>query len=231
MSTTTNYLIELYRSLIIKRDELKKQVEENQKDNYQIYADSYKEYYSLMVECIFLKKRIAYCQRCKNHHIKIYKEELEGYMDAVKEDYMHELEELRTHKKIVKQHLSDEDMKQAKKIFKRIIKRIDQDHPLWERALKSYRYNNLNDLKDIEMLVDYDTQSIRKNLDMTYLTTQIERIKKEIESIENRKPKITKEYLEKKIMIYRLYKYNLDKQYSCYEKLCMHVRRKHLWIK
>lgn len=202
MSTTTNYLINLYRSLIIKRDELKKQVEENQKDNYQMYADSYKEYYSLMVECIFLKKRIAYCQRCKNHHIKIYKEELEGYMDAVKEDYMHELEELRTHKKIVKQNLSDEDMKQAKKIFKRIIKRIDQDHPLWERALESYRYNNLNDLKDIEMLVDYDTQSIRKNLDMTYLTTQIERIKKEIESIENRNPKITKEYLEKKIMRY-----------------------------
>lgn len=222
MSTTTNYLIELYRSLIIKRDELKKQVEENQKDNYQIYADSYKEYYSLMVECIFLKKRIAYCQRCKNHYIKIYKEELEGYMDAVKEDYMHELEELRTHKKIVKQHLSDEDMKQAKKIFKRIVKRIDQDHPLWERALESYRYNNLNDLKDIEMLVDYDTQSIRKNLDMTYLTTQIERIKKEIESIENRKPKITKEYLEKKIMIYRLYKHNLDKQYSCFEKV-MHA--------
>ncbi|MGO5386351.1 hypothetical protein ACTQXK_02500 [Catenibacterium mitsuokai] len=222
MSTTTNYLINLYRSLIIKRDELKKQVEENQKDNYQMYADSYKEYYSLMVECIFLKKRIAYCQRCKNHHIKIYKEELEGYMDAVKEDYMHELEELRTHKKIVKQHLSEEDMKQAKKIFKRIIKRIDQDHPLWERALESYRYNNLNDLKDIEMLVDYDTQSIRKNLDMTYLTTQIERIKKEIESIENRNPKITKEYLEKKIMIYRLYKYNLDKQYSCYEKV-MHA--------
>ena len=55
MSTTTNYFINLYRSLIIKRDELKKQVEENQKDNYQMYADSYKEYYSLMVECIFLK--------------------------------------------------------------------------------------------------------------------------------------------------------------------------------
>lgn len=222
MSTTTNYLINLYRSLIIKRDELKKQVEENQIDNYQMYADSYKEYYSLMVECIFLKKRIAYCQRCKNHHIKIYKEELEGYMDAVKEDYMHELEKLRTHKKIVKQQLSDEDMKQAKKIFKRIIKRIDQDHPLWERAVESYRYNNLNDLIDIEMLVDYEKQSIRKKLDMTYLTTQIERIKKEIESIENRNPKITKEYLEKKIMIYRLYKYNLDKQYSCYEKV-MHA--------
>ncbi|WP_299351091.1 hypothetical protein [uncultured Catenibacterium sp.] len=188
MSTTTNYLIELYRSLIIKRDELKKQVEENQKDNYQMYADLYKEYYGLMVECIFLKKRIAYCQRCKNHHIKIYKEELEGYMDAVKEDYMHELEKLRTHKKRVKQHLSDEDMKRAKKIFKRIIKRIDQDHPLWKHALESYRYNSMNDLKDIEMLVDYDTQSIRKNLEMTYLTTQIERIKKEIESYENREP-------------------------------------------
>lgn len=222
MSTTTNYLINLYRSLIIERDELKKQAEENQKDNYQTYGDLYKEYYGLMVECIFFKKRIAYCQRCKNHHIKIYKEELEDYMDAVKEDYMHELEELRTYKKIVKQHLSDEDMKQAKKIFKRIIKRIDQDSPLWERALESYRYNNLNDLKDIEMLVDYERQSIKKNLDNTYLSIQIERLKKEIESIKNKEPKITKEYLEKKIMIYKLYKYNLDKQYSCYEKV-MHA--------
>ena len=67
-------------------------------------------------------------------------------MDAVKEDYMHELEELRTHKKIMKQHLSDEDMKQAKKIFKRIIKRINPQHSLWERVVESYRYNNLNDL-------------------------------------------------------------------------------------
>lgn len=222
MSTTTNYLINLYRSLIIERDELKNQYEESKKDNYKMYADLYKEYYGLMVECIFFKKRIAYCQRCKNHHIKIYKEELEDYMDAVKEDYMHELEELRSHKKRIKQHLSDEDMKQAKKIFKRIIKRIDQDNPLWERTLESYRYNNLNDLKDIEMLVDYDKQSIRKNLDNTYLSTQIERVKKEIESYENRKPVITKEYLEKKIMIYKLYKYNLDKQYSSFEKV-MHA--------
>lgn len=222
MSTTTNYLINLYRSLIIERDELKKQAEKNQKDNYQMYADLYKEYYGLMVECIFFKKRIAYCQRCKNHHIKIYKEELEDYMDAVKEDYMHELEELRSHKKRIKQHLSDEDMKQAKKIFKRIIKRIDQDSLLWERAIESYRYNNLNDLKDIEMLVDYERQSIRKNLDNPYLSIQIERLKKEIESIKNNAPKITREYLEKKIMIYRLYKYNLDKQYSCFEKV-MHA--------
>ena len=222
MSTTTNYLINLYRSLIIERDELKNTTEENLNDNYQMYTDLYKEYYGLMVECIFFKKRIAYCQRCKNHHIKIYKEELEGYMDAVKEDYMYELEELRTHKKIMKQHLSDEDMKQVKKIFKRIIKRIDPNNPLWERTLESYRYNNLNDLIDIEMLVDYDKQSIRKNLDNTYLSAQIERLKKEIESFENRNPKITKEYLEKKIMIYRLYKYNLDKQYSFFEKI-MHA--------
>ena len=222
MSTTTNYLINLYRSLIIKRDELKKQVEENQKDNYQMYADLYKEYYGLMVECIFLKKRIAYCQRCKNHHIKIYKEELEDYMDAVKEDYMHELEELRTHKKRVKQYLSDEDMKQAKKIFKRIIKRMNQDHPLWKRALESYRYNNLNDLKDIEMLVDYERQSIRKNLDIVYLATQIERIKKEIESYENREPLPREEFLEKEIFKYRLYKHDLDQQYFSFERV-MHA--------
>lgn len=219
---TQEYLIDLYRSLIIKRDELKNNAEENEKKYYKMFRDLYKEYYGLMIECIFLKKRISYCQRCNNLQIMIYIEEIDSYIDVVKEDYMHELEELRTHKKIMKQHLSDEDMKQAKKIFKRIIKRIDKEHPLWERALESYRYNNLNNLKDIEMLVDYDKQSIRKNLDNTYLSAQIERLKKEIESFENNNPKITKEYLEKKIMIYKLYKYNLDKQYSCYEKV-MHA--------
>lgn len=59
MSTTTNYFINLYRSLIIKRDELKNQTEENKKNYYQMYKELYKEYYGLMVECIFLKKRIA----------------------------------------------------------------------------------------------------------------------------------------------------------------------------
>ncbi len=53
MSTTTNYLINLYRSLIIERDELKNTTEENLNDNYQMYTDLYKEYYGLMVECIF----------------------------------------------------------------------------------------------------------------------------------------------------------------------------------
>lgn len=58
MSTTTNYLINLYRSLIIERDELKNTTEENLNDNYQMYTDLYKEYYGLMVECIFLRKEL-----------------------------------------------------------------------------------------------------------------------------------------------------------------------------
>ena len=49
MSTTTNYLINLYRSLIIERDELKNQNEENKKNYYQMYKELYKEYYGLMV--------------------------------------------------------------------------------------------------------------------------------------------------------------------------------------
>lgn len=219
---TQEYLIDLYRSLIIKRDELKNNAEENEKKYYKMFRDLYKEYYGLMIECIFLKKRISYCQRCNNLQIMIYKEEIDSYIDVVKEDYMHQLENLKNHKKRIKKSLNHDGMKQAKKIFKRIIKRINPQHSLWERAVESYRYNNLNDLIDIEMLVDYDKQSIRKNLDNTYLSAQIERLKKEIESIENNNPKITKEYLEKKIMIYKLYKYNLDKQYSCYEKV-MHA--------
>ena len=61
---TQEYLIDLYRSLIIKRDELKNTAEQNEKKYYQMFRDLYKEYYGLMIECIFLKKRISYCQRC-----------------------------------------------------------------------------------------------------------------------------------------------------------------------
>ena len=49
MSTTTNYFINLYRSLIIKRDELKNQTEENKKNYYQMYKELYKEYYGLKI--------------------------------------------------------------------------------------------------------------------------------------------------------------------------------------
>lgn len=53
---TQEYLIDLYRSLIIKRDELKNNAEENEKKYYKMFRDLYKEYYGLMIECIFLKK-------------------------------------------------------------------------------------------------------------------------------------------------------------------------------
>lgn len=45
---TQEYLIDLYRSLIIKRDELKNNAEENEKKYYKIFRDLYKEYYGLM---------------------------------------------------------------------------------------------------------------------------------------------------------------------------------------
>lgn len=96
---TQEYLIDLYRSLIIKRDELKNTAEENEKKYYKMFRDLHKEYYGLMIECIFLKKRISYCQRCNNLHIKIYKEEIDSYIDVVKEDYMHQLENLKNHKR------------------------------------------------------------------------------------------------------------------------------------
>ena len=156
---TQEYLIDLYRSLIIKRDELKNNAEQNEKKYYQMFRDLYKEYYGLMIECIFLKKRIAYCQRCNNLQIKIYKEEIDSYIDVVKEDYMHQLENLKNHKKRIKKSLSADGMKQAKKIFKRIVKRIDKEHPLWERSIDSYRYNDLKELLYVEAFLDFESVS------------------------------------------------------------------------
>lgn len=221
-AVTQEYLIDLYRNLIIERDELKDKAEKNEKKYYQMFRELYKEYYGLMVECIFLKKRIAYCQRCKNHHIKIYKEELESYMDAVKEDYRLELEDLRSHKKRIKKSLSEDGMKQAKKIFKRIIKRIDKEHPLWERTIDSYRYNDLEELMNIEVLVDYETHSTRHVIDFVYLMIRIDRIEKEIDYYVSQppySPEEKEESLNKEILKYKLYKHDLESQYFCFEKV------------
>ena len=219
------YLFDLYRSLIIKRDELKNNAEQNEKKYYQMFGDLYKEYYGLMIECIFLKKRIAYCQRCNNLHITIYKEEIESYMDAVKEDYMYQLEHLKSHKQRVKKSLNTDGMKQAKKIFKRIVKRIDKEHPLWERSIDSYRYNDLKELMNIEALVDYETHSTRHNIAITYLLIRISSIKEEIDFYVSQppySPQEKEESLKKEILKYRFYKNNLDKQYHCFKKV-MHA--------
>lgn len=215
-------LLDLYRSLIVERDELKTKSEQSEKKYFQMFKELYKEYYGLMIECIFLKKRISYCQRCKNHHMKIYKEDLEGYMDGVKEEYMHTLEGLGTHKRRIKETLNEDAMKQAKKIFKRIIKRINKEHPLWERTIDSYRYNDLEELMNIEALVDNETHSTRHNIDINYLIVRINRINEVIDFYMSHPPLSPlekEENLKNEIEKYRLYKDDLNKQYLCFDQV------------
>lgn len=222
---TQEYLIDLYRSLIIKRDELKNNAEENEKKYYKMFRDLYKEYYALMIECIFLKKRISYCQRCNNLQIMIYKEEIDSYIDVVKEDYMHQLENLKNHKKRIKKSLNHDGMKQAKKIFKRIVKRIDKEHPLWERSIDSYRYNDLKELMNIEALVDYETHSTKHNIDIIYLMIRINSIEEEIDFYIKQpsySPQEKEESLKKEILKYRCYRNDLNKQYHSFTKI-MHA--------
>ena len=57
ITTTTDSQFDEYKSLILKRDDLKKKAFQYQEDYYREFGDLLKESFALKVECITLKKK------------------------------------------------------------------------------------------------------------------------------------------------------------------------------
>ena len=61
-----NALLDEYQKQLLKRDELQKEANEYAKNYFAIFGELMIEIFKLKIECIKLKKQIAYCQKCKN---------------------------------------------------------------------------------------------------------------------------------------------------------------------
>ena len=231
--TDHSLLLDDYKNLILKRDRIKKEAFMIDQEYLRVFGKLIEKSYRLHVECICLKKKIAYCQKCLNHDKKIIKSELENHIKLIMEVYQKELDtfvnEVNNSQKSEK--ISARDAKEIKRIYHKIAKSIHPDmHPelfkdpevkeLWERAMIAYTCNNLEEIKEIEVLVStFDKKEEKPHFEVEDLKEKIEKLNKEINKIMSSEPYVYKDLLvsKKNTMMHKETIMNDIEEYESYK--------------
>ena len=233
VKTDHSLLLDDYKNLILKRDHIKKESFMIDQEYLRVFGRLIEKSYKLHVECICLKKKIAYCQKCLNHDKKIIKSELENHINFIMKVYQEELNTFienvnNSHKT---EEISASEAKEIKKIYYRIAKSIHPDmHPelfenpdvkeLWERAMIAYTCNNLEEIKEIEVLVStIDTKENMPHFELEDLKKKMEKLNKEIDKIMSSEPYIYKDLLmsPKRTMLHKENIMNEIEEYENYK--------------
>ena len=231
-----------YRDLILKRERIKKDAIQYQENYYRIFGDLIKQNYELKLNCIRLKKEIAYCQMCVNQNVDIIESHLESHMDLIMQKYNEELKNLIQHIETSKKatSISFEESLEVKKIYRKIAKQIHPDmnpdlykkqeiKELWNRVQMAYTCNDLEELQNIEILIhDLDNSNIAINI--PDIQKRMNQLHQQIQKIMDTLPYQYKHILESKeetdshrkelqdeIQEYKQYKQNLIQIYKSFD--------------
>ena len=212
-----NDAYEIYEELLLKRDQLEREAASIRTSYYKEFGDLISEGFNLKVECIKKKKTIAYCQQVINRGMVI---DMQAIMDAVSEDmeqYNLELERLLHECKLAKESKanSNEKAERARKIYRRIAKRIHPDiYPgmmdydelidLWQRTVVAYHMLDADELADIEVLINRFLKEIGEGsitIDVPDIEERIAILENEINEIITTEPYIFEKLLTDEIAI------------------------------
>lgn len=193
----TDSKIDTYKNLLLRKDFLKKESEIAWLEYVRKFGNLIEELLKIKIECISLKKKIAYCQARQNRNEKIFLSEMESEIEAELTDYYEELEKMQFVKNSKSTPISNYELLQIKKLYRKIAMMIHPDlHPelfdkfeiaeLWNKAKNAYIANNYEELKETEFLI---VQAIKKYshteeiFEIKNIDEKIEKLRKEIEKI------------------------------------------------
>lgn len=200
-----------YEEVLLRRDNLRKEAEEYHLAFIREFGDLITESFKLKIECIKKKKMIAYCQRMINQGKEINQNALTSFIEREMAEYNKELEDMLRDVKAVKdaKTITPMELKKIKEIYYALVKLIHPDmHPeladdeilkdYWQRIVIAYRYNNLSELEELEVLV----KSYLDNKDMDVSGFEIENLEAKIELVEKEIDEIisTNPYLYKIVL-------------------------------
>lgn len=156
-----------YEDLLLYRDSLSREAELYLIAYINEFGELINKVFEAEIECIRLKKSIAYVQAAINSGGFVNREELDEYLNNVMSDYYRQLEDMINQQKACKKShtVSEYDILKIKKIYRRIAKQIHPDicpviqqHPefaeLWNRVQIAYNHNDLKNLEELEFLIN-----------------------------------------------------------------------------
>ncbi len=200
-----------YSQLLLERDEVKKEAEHWQSWYVRTFGNLVCRIFRQQVNCFMIRKAIEYYQKKLNHGEVVDVKEFEQYIIEVTKEYKEKLQamvdEYEFEKDNVIKVLDDDQIKEIKHIYRRIVMMIHPDmNPdlagnekiadLWHRTVIAYKCNNLEELQEIEFQVNQLFSAIgmeAKKIEIPDISSKIIKLRNEIRKIINNDPYLYKQ--------------------------------------
>ena len=152
-----------YEETLLRRDQVKKEAEQINRAYIRTFGDLLEKSFSLKISCIKYKKIIAYCQQKRNCGEEVNRTALDSYITKELSSFYDELHQMQAIRQAETTKLSKEELRQIRTIYRRIAKTIHPDTApalfaheeaqlLWHSIVAAYRNNDLEELKNLEVL-------------------------------------------------------------------------------
>ena len=164
MNATDKNTIMKYRDLIIRRDSLKKECSRLCREYVRVFGALLEKLLNVKIDCIALKKKIAYCQRKLYCNEEIIASELDLAVTQELSSYYDELELIIKTKDSHGIPVPEIDVLRLKKLYRKIATILHPDlrpdlfakkeiRELWERAKEAYISNDLPAMQEVDILL------------------------------------------------------------------------------
>lgn len=156
-----------YEALLLRRDSLKKEAMDYLSEYIRVFGELTMAVYEQQIECIKLKKAIAFCQTAANYGRKPDKTQLEAFLQKEMAEYYQKLRQMADDNQTCKdaKAVPEHDVLRIKRIYRDIAKKLHPDispltekYPelleLWYRLVTAYNCNSLQEAEEVQMLIN-----------------------------------------------------------------------------
>lgn len=193
-----------YEELLLLRDQYRKDADHAFMDYVREFGEEIRANFELKVDCISIRKSIAYCQAALNHGKKIDAVAMQQMLTIEMQQYYDELQQM-TETNEACQHLktiSAYDVQQVKKLYHELAKQLHPDiNPetskskklmdIWNRIVTAYKANDLSELEALQVLANKALNELglgREEIEIPDIENRITELEEEIKRIVNKDP-------------------------------------------
>ena len=235
---TRDELFTRYEELLLKKEQLYKDGESYRIAYIRVFGELTANVFKAKIECIRLKKNIAFCQKALNRGRKITANEMEDAVELEMKVYNAELQNILSENKRAEQSTCSDklDVTLAKKIYRRLAKKLHPDinkmtekdpglANIWYSVMIAYHMNDVERLEELEVLAnkvmrDHGDQAI--DIDYDDLEDRIKSLETKIGLLISDKPYIYGEFLEDEDKV-KAKKAEMEKELKEYEDYALEL--------